>query len=219
MDTKLPKSQPGVVENPNGGYHIHIQLDEREPDTTRNQLLDPCLAMPPSTPALVEMSVFENCVLFTLQDSEDIVIHIDDPRAFDARLARKRSRPARPSWQTRPTFWATAGWQGAVVYVPLGLVWRIQDWQHSSLPELQVTTPSEEQTERLRQARPADVQQLLAVREQCEKKGTYQIGGLNVLLSYMERIVPASHLHWQEQECRYQAVGDCQNWVYRRCSK
>ena len=134
-------SQPGVVENPNGGYHIHIQLDEREPDTTRNQLLNPCPEMPPNTPVLVEMSVFEDCVLFTLQDSgggtpSALVVHIDDPRAaesvvffyhadgtlwravpleqlnpgwvfsayrfrsdlrkFDARLARMRTRPARP---------------------------------------------------------------------------------------------------------------------------
>jgi hypothetical protein len=75
-----------------------------------------------------------------------------------------------------------------VVYVPLGLVWRIYEWQHSPLPEPQVATPSEEQTERLNQARPADVQQLLAVREQCEKKVTYQIGGLHLLLNYVERI-------------------------------
>jgi len=220
--------QPGVVENPNGGYHIHIQLNERKPDTTRNRLLNPCPAMPPSTPVLVEMSVFEDCVLFTLQDSEAIVVHVDDPQAagsvmffyhadgtlwravpleqlnsgwvastyrfrgdlrkFDARLARIRSRPARPSWQTHPTFWATAEWQGAVVYVPLGLVWRIHNWQHSPLSEPQIATPSEEQTERLSQAYPADVQRVLAVREETEEKDTYQIGGLNLLLNYVERI-------------------------------
>ena len=228
MDTRLPESQSGIVENPNGGYYVHIQLDEREPDTIRNRLLNPCPAMPPSTPVLVEMSVFEDCVLFTLQDSEAIVVHVDDPRAagsvvffyhadgtlwrvvpleelnpgwalstyrfrgdlraFDIRLVRMRLRLARPSRRTRPTFWATAGWQGAVVYVPLGLVWRIHGWQHSSLSEPQIATPNGEQTERLNQARPVDVQQLLAVREQCEKKDTYQIGGLNLLLSYVERI-------------------------------
>ena len=64
--TPLPESQPGVVENPNGGYHIHIQLDEHKPDTTRNRLVNPCPAMPPSTPILVEMAVFEDCVLFAL---------------------------------------------------------------------------------------------------------------------------------------------------------
>lgn len=162
MDATLSLgSQPGVVENPHGGYQIHIQLDEREPDTTRNRLINPGAAMPPETPVLVEMSVFEDCVLFTLQDNDAIVIHASDPavagsviffyhadgtlwravpveqlnpgwvvatyrfrgdlRKFDARLARMRSRLARPSWQTRPTFWATAGWQDAVVYVPLGL--------------------------------------------------------------------------------------------------
>ncbi|MEA3340577.1 MAG: IS1634 family transposase, partial [Chloroflexota bacterium] len=222
------ESQPGVIENPNGGYHIHVQLNEREPDTTHNRLLNPCPAMPPSTPVLLEMSVFEDCVLFTLQDSAAIVMHVDDPRAagsvvffyhadgtlwravpleqlnpgwvsgtyrfrgdlrkFDARLARVRSRPARPSHRTRPTFWATGAWQDAVVCAPLGLVWRIRDWQHSSLSEPQVTIPGEEQTKQLSQAYPSDVQQLLAVREQCEKKGTYQIGGLNLLLNYVERI-------------------------------
>ena len=227
-DNTTPGLQPGVVENPHGGYHIHIQLNEHEPDTTRNRLLNPCPAMLPDTPILVEMSVFEDCVLFTLQDSDAIVVHIGDPQAagsvvffycadgtlwravpleqlnpgwvlntyrfrsdlrkFDARLARVRSRPARPSWQTRPTFWATAGWQRAVVCVPLGLVWRIHDWQHSSLPEPQIITPGDEQVERLNQVQPADVQQLLAVREQCEEKVTYQIGGLTLLLTYVERI-------------------------------
>ena len=226
--THLLESQPGVVENPNGGYHIHIQLNKREPDTIRNRLLNPCPAMPPEAPILVEMSVFEDCVLFTLRDSNAIAIHVDDPRAagsvvffyradgtlwravpleqlnpgwvfstyrfrsdlraFDARLARIRSRPTRPSWQTRPTFWATGAWQHTVVYVPLGLIWRIHDWQHSSLSEPQIATPSEEQTERLTQTHPADVQQLLAVREQCEQTNTYQIGGLALLLNYVERI-------------------------------
>ena len=228
MDTKcLPESQSGVVENPNGGYHIHIQLDEHKPDTTRNQLLNPCPAMPPNTPVLVEMSAFEDCVLFAFKGSEAVLVHTDDPRAagsviffyhadgtlwravpleqlnpgwvfstyrfrsdlrkFDARLARMRSCAARPSWQTEPTFWATVGWQDAVVCVPLGLVWRIHQWQHSSLPKPQVAIPSAELTERLNEVHPADVQRLLAVREQCEKKTTYQIGGLNLLLSYLER--------------------------------
>jgi transposase len=56
------------------------------------------------------------------------------------------------------------------------------------LAEPQIAIPNGEQTERLNQARPADVQQLLVAREQCEKKDTYQIGGLNLLLSYVERI-------------------------------
>ncbi|MEA3345926.1 MAG: hypothetical protein U9Q78_06770 [Chloroflexota bacterium] len=62
-----------------------------------------------------------------------------------------------------------------MAYVPLGLVWRVRDWQHSALPEPQIATPSEEQVERLSHAYPDDVQQLLAVREQCEEKVTYQV--------------------------------------------
>jgi len=72
--------------------------------------------------------------------------------------------------------------------VPLGLVWRVHDWQHSPLPEPQIVVPNEEQVERLSQVHPADVQQLLAVREQCEEKVTYQIGGLSLLLHYVARI-------------------------------
>ena len=229
MDTKhSPESQSSVIENPNGGYHIHIQLDEREPNATLDQLLNPCPAMPPNTPVLVELSMSEDYVLFVLKDDEAIVVHVDDPRAagsvvffycvdgalwravpleqlnpgwvfgvyrfrgdlrkFDARLARTRSRLAHPARQTRPTFWATAGWRNAVVRVPLGLVWRIHDWQHSPLPEPSIATPNDEQVDRLSQAHPADVQRVLAMREETEKKGTYQIGGINLLLNYVERV-------------------------------
>jgi transposase len=227
-DSAKLESQPGVVENPHGGYHIHIQLNEHEPDTTRKRLLNPCPAMPPGTPVLVEMSVFEDCVLFTLQGSDAMVVHVDDPRAagsvvffyhadgtlwrgvpleqlnpgwvlgiylfrgdlhkFDARLVRMHSRPVRPFQRIRPTFWMTAGWRGAVIYVPLGLVWRIQNWQHSPLSQPCIAKPNDEQVEQLSQAYAADVQQVLAVREQCERKATYQIGGLSLLLNYVERI-------------------------------
>jgi transposase len=227
-DNTTLESQPSVVENPHGGYHIHVQLDEHKPDTIRNRLLNPCPAMPPGTRVLVEMLVFEDCVLFTLQDSDAIVVHVDNPRAagsmvffyradgtlwravpleqlnpgwvlgiyrfrgdlrkFDARLVRMRSCLVRPFQRIRPTFWVTAGWRGAVVYVPLGLVWRIQNWQHSPLPQPRIARPNDEQVEQLSQVYPADVQRILAVREQCEEKVTYQIGGLTLLLHYVERI-------------------------------
>ena len=227
MDTTpLLESQPSVVENPGGGYHIHVRLNER--GMAAGSLLDSRATMPPDTPVLAEMSVFEDCVLFTLQDGDAIVMHASDPaaaesvvyfyradgclwravpleqlnpgwmsvtyrfrgdlRKFDARLARMRSCPIRPPWQTRPTFWATAGWQGAVVYTSMGMAWRVDHWQHSPLSKPQVVTPGDEQVERLSQVHPTDVQQLLAVREQVESKVTYQIGGLNLLLNYVERI-------------------------------
>jgi len=227
-DNTTLESQPGVVENPHGGYHIHIQLNEHEPDTIRNRLLNPCPAMPPGTPVLVEMSVFEDCVLFTLQGSDAMVVHVDDPRAagsvvflyhadgtlwravpleqlnpgwvlgiycfrgdlhkFAARMVRMHSRPARPLSRIRATFWGTAGWRGAVAYVPLGLVWRIQKWQQSTLPQPHIAQPNDEQVEQLSQSYPADVQWILAVREQCEETVTYQIGGLALLLNYVARI-------------------------------
>jgi hypothetical protein len=73
------KAQPGVVENPHGGYHIHVQLNEHNADTIHNTLLNLRPAMPPNTPTLVEMSVFEDCVLFTLQDDNAIAVHVGDP--------------------------------------------------------------------------------------------------------------------------------------------
>jgi hypothetical protein len=223
--TPLLESQPGVVENPGGSYHIHVKLNER--GMAAGNLLDSRATMPPDTPVLAAMSVFEDCVLFTLQNGDAVVVHVSDPaaaesvvyfyradgclwravpleqlnpgwtsvtyrfrgdlRKFDARLARMRSRPVRPSWQTRPTFWATAGWQGAVVYTTMGMARRVDRWQHSPLSKPQIATPGDEQVERLSQVHPADVQQLLAVREQIESKVTYQIGGLNLLLNYVER--------------------------------
>lgn len=64
-----------------GGYHIHVQLNEHDRDTIRNRLLNLRPDMPPDTPILVEMSVFEDCVLFTLQDSDALVVHVDDWQA------------------------------------------------------------------------------------------------------------------------------------------
>jgi len=226
LESQTLESRPGVVKNPNGGYHTHVRLNER--GTAAGSLLAPRASMPPGTPTLAEMLVFEDCVLLALQGGDAIVLHISDPevtgsvvyfyhadgtlwraapleqlnpgwvcstycfrgdlRKFEARLERMRSRPARPSWKTSPTFWATGGWQGGVVYVPLALVWRVRAWEHSPLPGLRIVTPNDEQVERLEQAYPADVQQILALREQGVEKVTYQIGGLHLVLNYVERI-------------------------------
>ena len=118
-----------------------------------------------------------------------------DLRKFDARLARMRTYPARCSDRTHPfegaaqspTFWRTGGWQGAVVYTRRSLVWRVKSWQHSPLPT-QVNTPTDEQVETLSQAYPEDVQQVLAMQESGVEKVTYQIGGIHLVLSYLERI-------------------------------
>jgi len=143
-----------VGENPNGGYHIHVQLNERGRGSGR--LLDLSSSIPPGTPVLAEMLVFEDCVVLVLRNEDAIVIHVSDPKAagsviffyhadgtlwrvvpleqlnpgwvcstysfrgdlrkFEARLERMRSRPARASWKTAPTFWATGGWVGCRVH-------------------------------------------------------------------------------------------------------
>jgi len=74
-----------------------------------------------------------------------------------------------------------------VVYTTMSLVWRIKGWQHSPLPT-QVNTPTDEQVETLSQAYPQDVQQILAMQESGVEKVTYQVGGIHLVLSYLERI-------------------------------
>ena len=110
-----------------------------------------------------------------------------DLRKFDVRLARMRTYPTPRPGKRSPTFWRTGGWQGAVVYTTVSLVWRITSWQHSSLSS-QVNTPTEEQVETLSQAYPEDVQQILAMQESGVEKVTYQVGGVHLVLSYLERI-------------------------------
>ena len=107
---------------------------------------------------------------------------------LDARLARMRCRPAAPPTRTAPTFWRTGGWQGAVVFTGVALVGRIRDWQFSPLPQPAVSTPTPAQVEALSQAYPVDVQQILALRGSGVTKVTYQIGGLNLALNYLERL-------------------------------
>jgi transposase len=107
---------------------------------------------------------------------------------FDKRLARMRYRLAPPAHRKLPTFWTTSGWQGTVVYTATSLIWRVRDWQYSPLPQAQAAMPTAEQVESLSTAYPADVQQILALQERGVEKTTYQVGGLNLVLSYLERI-------------------------------
>jgi transposase len=108
-------------------------------------------------------------------------------KKFAQRQARIRSRPACPAHHQRPTFWATGGWTGAVVCTTTPLVWRVQGWQHSPLTTLQMVTPDIAQTQALEQC-PPDVQMLLTLQEEGTQKTTYQLGGLTLVLTYVERI-------------------------------
>jgi hypothetical protein len=79
LESQTMESRPGVVENPNGGYHVHVRLNER--GMAVGGLLGPHATMPPGTPVLAEMLVFEDCVLLALQEGNAIVLHVSDPEA------------------------------------------------------------------------------------------------------------------------------------------
>jgi hypothetical protein len=110
-----------------------------------------------------------------------------DLKKFEQRLAGIRSHPARPIHCKRATLWATGGWRGGVVYTAASLVWRVQEWQHSPLTRPQITVPDEGQVQAL-EAYPSDVQVVLTLQEAGVEKTTYQLGGLALVLTYVERI-------------------------------
>jgi len=49
LESQTLESQPGVIENPNGGYHVHVRLNER--GTATGSLLGPRASMPPARPS------------------------------------------------------------------------------------------------------------------------------------------------------------------------
>jgi transposase len=110
-----------------------------------------------------------------------------DLRKFEPRLARIRRHPARSTRRSDPTLWATGGWTGGVVYTATPLVWRMEAWQHSPLTTPKVAVPDEDQVQALEEY-PPDVQMLLTLQEEGVQKTTYQLGGLTLVLTYVERI-------------------------------
>jgi hypothetical protein len=112
-----------------------------------------------------------------------------DLAKFDLRLARMRQWFAPPRRWSSPTFWRTGGWQGAVVYTAQGLVGRVWAWQHTpDLTQPTVVTPSTAQVEVLPETPSPEVQALSALQERGVAKVTYQVGGLHLVLIYLERI-------------------------------
>jgi len=219
---------PGVRENPHGGYHSHVILDDRHSPVLRGATQPDDLA-PPDAPVLAGLSVFEDVIVLNLQGGQSLVLHVTDPAAFgsvlffyhangtlwravpleqlnpgwvlsqyhfcgdlakfDARLARMRRRFAPPKSRRSPTFWRTGGWQGAVVCTVQGVVGRVWAWQHTpDLTQPGVVTSSTAQVEAFQEAPVADVQVLSALQEQGVEKVTYQVGGLHLVLTYVERI-------------------------------
>ena len=110
-----------------------------------------------------------------------------DRQKFEAWLAHIRGRPMRPALDSRPTLWVTGGWTEAVVYTPTPLIWRVEEWQHSPLTTPQVVTPTTSESQAL-SSYPPDVQMLLTLQAEGIQKTTYQLGGLTLVLTYLERI-------------------------------
>ena len=110
-----------------------------------------------------------------------------DLRKFEQRTARIRSHPARSTRRSDATLWATGGWTGGVVYTATPLVWRIEEWQHSPLTTAKIAVPNEDQVQALEEY-PPDVQMLLTLQEEGVQKTSYQLGGLTLVLTYVERI-------------------------------
>jgi len=107
---------------------------------------------------------------------------------FEARLRRMRRSKGIAPRKKEGTFWQTGDWQGALVCIGSGLVARLKSWQHSEVSEPEVDIATAEQVETLSDTWPADVQQLIALRNEGVEKQTYQIGGLRLILKYLEQV-------------------------------
>ena len=70
--------RPGVRQNPHGGYHIHVQLNERRVSILSSVSKG---VAPSDTPVLAGMCVFEDSVLLALQDGQAILVHASEPSA------------------------------------------------------------------------------------------------------------------------------------------
>jgi len=59
LKSQTLESRPGVIENPNGGYHVHVRLNER--GTAAGSLLGPRASRTPDTAARERC----NCIRIT----------------------------------------------------------------------------------------------------------------------------------------------------------
>ncbi|MHC4335857.1 MAG: IS1634 family transposase [Planctomycetota bacterium] len=111
-----------------------------------------------------------------------------DMGKFEARLSRMQSRKGITPRRKKVTFWQSGEWPGAIVRTATGLVYRLKSWQHSELPEPEVEIATAEQVETLGNTRPADVQQIIALQREGVEKQTYQVGGLRLILKYLDQV-------------------------------
>ena len=85
--------------------------------------------------------------------------------------------------------WLVNGWQVLAVYTPLTLVERLLRWRHELSTQSQVlVTERPEQVKQLNAAYLPDVAQVLAMKGQAGQKVTHILGGVHLLLVYLERL-------------------------------
>jgi hypothetical protein len=115
-----------------------------------------------------------------------------DLRKLDERLARLQThaQPAlRRRGRAKPTLWQVSDWQSPVVYAPLALVERLLRWRHELSTQPQVLVAEQpEQVKRISTAHPPEVTQVLAMKERGTQKVTYTLGGVHLLLAYLEQL-------------------------------
>jgi hypothetical protein len=115
-----------------------------------------------------------------------------DLRKLDERLARLQAhaQPAlRRRGRAKPTLWQVSDWQSPVVYAPLALVERLLRWRHELSTQPQVLVAEQpEQVKRISTAHPPEVTQVLAMKERGTQKVTYTLGGVHLLLAYLEQL-------------------------------
>jgi transposase len=115
-----------------------------------------------------------------------------DLKKMDERLARLQvhAQPLpRQRGRTKPSLWQVSDWQSPVVYAPLALVERLLDWRHELSTQPQVLVAKQpEQVKQLNAVHPPDVAHVLAVKEGGAQKVTYTLGGIHLLLAYLERL-------------------------------
>jgi transposase len=115
-----------------------------------------------------------------------------DLRKLDERLARLQAhaQPAlRRRGRAKPTLWQVGDWQSPVVYAPLALVERLLRWRHELSTQPQVLVAEQpEQVKRISTAHPPEVTQVLAMKERGIQKVTYTLGGVHLLLAYLEQL-------------------------------
>jgi transposase len=98
---------PGVRENPHGGYHIHVVLDDASSPVLGGVTNQDELA-PPDAPVLASMSVLEDVVILDLRGGRSLMVHVTDPAALGSVLFFYH--PSGTLWRAVPLEQLNPGW-------------------------------------------------------------------------------------------------------------